>query len=167
MYDRSLGISAKRTLSNSQKLIESIKRQLRRDVRLPHQASAIACDLLVLARQLGQSGNPEVRDLTSEFTDRLRHWGLSDLLVRQVNYAIRIAASEGRLEYEEMHKLFSLCDEIFALECAGLEMDQSLRDKFERSIQLRFDQERSKSKLVAGDRVEPWNKDFWWYKCNL
>ena len=148
-------------------LSESIYIRLQGVIRLPHQASTIAYDLFILLYKLEQPANFRDQDLVSVFRNKLTSCGLDDLLVRQVMYAIRIADSGGELLYEEMHKLFSLCDEIQALDYLGFELDGSLRIQYEKSIRLRFEREKTKAKMVAEDTVEKWKEEFWWYKNNL
>lgn len=148
-------------------LLESVHSRLEGEVSLPHQASAIAYDLFILTFKLGQSTNFRNQNLVSVFISKLQYWELDDLIIRQVKYAIRIANSNGKLEYEEMHKLFSLCDEIYALDYLGLDLDKGLIVEYEESIRRRFKREKLKAKMVAEDRVEKWQENFWWYKSNL
>ena len=66
--------------------------------------------------------------------------------------------------YEEMHKLFSLCDEIRALVGPSLaEADGGIRDLNE-ALKARFTGEPRKARLVAEDRSDSWNRDSWWYR---
>lgn len=148
-------------------LIDSIKKRLNVEVRLPHQACSVAYDLFVLVFKFKLGADNQVQGLVSKFISLLPDWDLEDLIVRQVHYAQRIADYDGKLEYEEMHKLLSLCDEINALEYLGLHFDDTLKLGFEESIRARFKRERRKAKLSAEDKLEDWKKEFWWYKENI
>lgn len=66
-----------------------------------------------------------------------------------------------------MHKLFSLCDEIYALECLGLKLDKIKKRKLEESLRSRFSQEKKNANIAAKQNVELWSNDLWWYKENI
>ena len=89
---------------------------------------------------------------------------MGGVLDHQMNYANRLSYDKWDLEYEEMHKLFSLADEIWALKALGLPFSRSLYAKFEKGLRHRFEREPGKARLVAEDRVDDWNRDRWWYK---
>lgn len=148
-------------------LIKGVQKKLEGSVRLPHQACVIGYDLFLLAHLLKLRSDPQVKDLISTFIHSLPTWSLNDILNRQVNYAIRIAESEDNLEYEEMHKLLSLCDEIYALEYIGLNFDKNLKNRYEESIRKRFSIEQKKARMASEDKVEDWQREFWWYKENI
>ena len=105
--------------------------------------------------------------MRARLLERLPAWGMKDLISTQAAYAKRLASSPGPLLYEEMHKLFSLCDEIRALRYLGLTLTISECEDLEAAIRERFSIERGKAKLVAEDRVERWNREWWWYAENL
>lgn len=94
-------------------------------------------------------------------------WKLDDLVSRQMLYAIRIAQTAGKIEYEEMHKLFSLCDEIYALRKLGLAAASEMEREFETAIRQRFRKESAKARAAAEDRADEWNRKLWWYAENL
>ena len=148
-------------------LIDSVIEKLNREIRLPHHASSIAYDLFVLNFRFKLGNDPLMRELLSKFFFLLSERDLEDLLIRQVCYAQKIAQYNYDIEYEEMHKLISLCDEIYALEYLGLCFDKYQKNQFKRVVQARFKRERVRAKLVAEDKVEDWKKNFWWYKNNI
>lgn len=154
-------------MNDISRMIDSIEERLSAEVRLPHQACSIAYDIfkLMFKHQLGDDSR--VNELASKFISLLPEWELEDLIVRQSQYAQRIADYEGSLEYEEMHKLLSLCDEIHSLEYLGLNFNENLKEEFEESIRSRFEQEKRKAKLAAEDKSEDWKQHFWWYKNNI
>lgn len=138
---------------------------LGRRFHLPHQAAAMALQLFVLLVEHGDA--QQTRGLIARFVEALSASGMSDLLCVQMAYARRLAESTGPLQYEEMHKLFSLCDEIGAMRMLGLTEPDQVADSLEHALRSRFALERSKARLVADDKVTPWNRDFWWYAENV
>ncbi len=147
-------------------MTKSIKDRLSKETMLAHQASALAYDIYLLRIKSESSNVMEIKELEKIYLSNLSKWGLDDILVKQVNYAKRIADSKKQLLYEEMHKLFSLCNEIYALENIGLRYDCALKQQYEKSLHQRFEREKTKAKLVAEDTIETWNKNLWWYREN-
>jgi hypothetical protein len=56
-----------------------------------------------------------------------------------------------------MHKLFSLLDEIYALERLGLTALTKLTEVFKSAVRGRFAEQASATALVASDRVGDWS----------
>jgi hypothetical protein len=152
-------------MSSNNNLLTSITTALSKDNPLPHQAASISIDIQKLS--LNSPDNKTINKLKSDYIGKLNSWKLSNIISHQINYAIRIAASPGLLEYEEMHKLFSLCDEIHALQYCGLTIEAQEKINFEETIRTRFRKEQKKARMVAEDKIENWKKDLWWYKENL
>jgi hypothetical protein len=90
-----------------------------------------------------------------------------ELLANQTRYASRLASAPGKLIYEEIHKLFSLLDEVHALRATGHSADEALLQQMNVDVRARFAAQREEVRLVAEDRVEDWNRSFWWYADNL
>ena len=112
-------------------------------------------------------GQQIARTLAATFIDALPAWNMTDLLAHQMSYAQRLADSEGPLLYEEMHKLFSLRDEIHAMRVLGLPADDGALAAVDAALRRRFAAESNKARLVAEDMVERWNRELWWYARNL
>jgi hypothetical protein len=153
-------------MSTKDSQIERIQRALDRGASRPHQASAIAMEIFRLRLDRGDA-DAAVRALVARFVGALPAWGMADLIARQMHYARTLAESNGALEYEEMHKLFSLCDEIRALQALGLAADRPARESLETALRARFSAERKKARMVAEDKAEVWNRDAFWYTENL
>ena len=145
---------------------QEIRRAIDRGAALPHQAAALAMQLFLL-RLDPEENRSESQRLVDEFFRCVPLWGMEDLLSVQVEYARRLAASPGTLEYEEMHKLFSLCDEIQALKELGMRVTAAEMDNLEAALQARFRAEPKKARLAADDKVEDWTRESWWYAENL
>jgi len=147
-------------------LIETIKNKIDVQIKLPHQAATIAFELfLLIIRDVKSEGKVEA--LLNFFFEQLPIWKLENLTNIQADYAISIAAYNGKLNYEEMHKLFSLCDEIYALEYLGLKIDETKRKELEDKLRYRFSNEKRKAHVAAKQNVEFWNNGLWWYKENM
>ena len=146
---------------------QAIQGKMAGDVGRRHQAAAIAYEIVEYAHVYGKAGVASYGALKEQFSAAVRAWGFTDLLEHQIRYAIRIARSSGKLEYEEMHKLFSLCGEIAALRWLGLRADPVLKEELEETLRFRFALEQRKAHLVAQDRSASWTRHWWWYKENL
>lgn len=148
-------------------ILKSIQERLKKSHLYPHQVASLGEDIFILKNRLGRLNNREYEVILKDYTKLLDKLGLQDILLNQIQYAIRIAKSQGELEYEEMHKLFSLCDEISALKNIGLKVDESINKTLKDALEYRFQLERGKAKLVAQDKFKDWKKDYWWYSENL
>jgi hypothetical protein len=143
-----------------------IRRRLSRTARLPHEAAALGYELF-RAMSNDHLVAEEKQELLKEYVKFLERSGMQDLLREQILYAERLALYDGPLEYEEMHKLYSLCDEIKALSQLGLSVSTEMWKRFEDAVAHRLRRESRKARLVAEDKVEPQKKDWWWYKSAL
>jgi hypothetical protein len=147
-------------------LLDATRRGLARPLRLPHQAAVVAMNLFLLTRVHGQAGDPRVTALQGRFREALGDRSLDEVLANQVDYASRLAAAPGPLEYEEMHKLFSLADDVHAMRSLGGTADEARLRRFGSDLRARFAAQRKLARQVAGDRVEDWNRGLWWYAEN-
>jgi len=133
----------------------------------PHQAAALAYDICLLRALDKDICEVEFDRYREAYRSVLATVELTDALTNQVNYAIRIASHSGELEYEEMFKLFTLCDSINAMQILGLKIDEQSKSEFEAALKERFRRDKKKARMVAEDLVEDWKKDWWWYVKNL
>ena len=92
---------------------------------------------------------------------------MGGVLDNRLDYVNRLSYDRGDLLYEEMHKLFGLADEIWALKALGLPFSRSLYAKFEKGLRYRFEREPENAHLAAEQNFNDWNRDRWWYKNNL
>lgn len=149
---------------NKKQLFLSIEKRLNESTLSKHQALDVADGLFLLMQTDDELEKKQLNVLQSKFLDILNRSGILDLVQSQMNYAIKIADAPGELLYEEMHKLFSLCDTIYALENLGSNSDNHLKESYEKSIKKRFMTEKKKAKMVAEDKFEDRKINFWWYK---
>jgi hypothetical protein len=149
---------------NKKQLFLSIEKKLNENTLSKYQALDVAEGLFFLIQNDYESEKANLNELQSKFLEILNRSSILDLIQSQMNYAIKIADSPGELLYEEMHKLFSLCDTIYTLEYLGLNSDNHLKESYEKSIKMRFMREKKKAKMVAEDKLEDRKIDFWWYK---
>lgn len=147
---------------DEQKKLGEIQRVLRLDTCRYPVAGSIGLNLFLLLNK-----GVEIQILLDIFKKRLVDWELSDVLDHQMTYAIRLSGWDGELLYEEIHKLFSLCEEIHALKELSLPFSVELYEQFEKSVRMRFQLEPGKARMVAHDKKEDWNVNLWWMKENI
>jgi len=124
-------------------------------------------NLFLLSQVHGLAEDPRIRDLGRRFEVAMRATGLKDVLSNQLRYAIRLARAPGVLSYEEIHKLFSLCDEVHALRALEFTADAQLIADFETGVRARFAAQHVDAQVAAAHCVEPWSQNLWWFKDNL
>jgi hypothetical protein len=127
----------------------------------------MALDLFLLSQVHGSATDPAVANLLRGFREAVTRAGLGDVLNHQIAYASRLAGSLSPLSYEEMHKVFSLCDEIHALQALGYELPDDAAPRLETTLRHRFTMQRREARLVAEDKAKEWNRALWWYADNL
>lgn len=136
-------------------------------LRLPHQASAVVMNLFLLSDVYQLADDPRVMELREAFHNAYGGETEDELAEHQVRYAARLASAPGDLIYEEMHKLFSLMDEVYALRETGHPVDVALLQQMEADVRARFAAQPTVARLLAEDRAEDWNRSLWWYADNL
>jgi hypothetical protein len=146
--------------------IKLIEKKIEGSIKFPYQAATIAFELFYLRIQDTKT-NLKLESLLKKFLEKLSTLGLDNLHIIQADYAIRISNYGGKLEYEEMHKLFSLCDEIHAMDYLGLKLDQNKKRELEESLRSTFLRDKKNANIAAHQNVELWNKNLWWYVENL
>jgi hypothetical protein len=154
-------------MNNVDDLISETQSLLGRPFRRPGQASAAAMNLFLLSQVHHLGGDPRVVELQERFAEALGDLSPEDVLTTQIRYASGLASAPGALLYEEMHKLFSLADEIYALRGLGYVADRELLSQLEIDLRARFADQPRPAHLVAEDKVEDWNHQLWWYAENL
>lgn len=145
------------------RLVLDLMNKIKQKTVLPYQASWIGYDLYLAL--VNENFSPELNLVKEAYKTQLSVWALDDILDRQLKYAIRIAETEEQaMEYEEMHKLFSLCDEIYALECLGLKFNPDLKKVYEQNIKDAINKNKKIASVAAKQNAEQWNIEFWWFK---
>ena len=140
----------------------SLSERIQKPTALPHEAAALGAEIFRLVAK-----TPDQGDILLTFFEALDRWGLPHLVQHQADYAIRLAHDQNDLIYEEMHKLFSLLDEIHSLQQIGLAISKHKEDELKLAVRSRFKLQSSMAKLVAQDRLEDWCSDLWWFRENL
>ena len=144
---------------------DSVKSKLNSDkIRLPHQAVEIAFEVFYLSSISKELSNDQSRKLIGMLCNSLVRWEKEDILTNQIEYAIRLARSDGDLIYEEMHKLYSLCDEVHALQKLGLFSQTEDISEFDEAIRNRLRNQKKLGQMVVDDKAEEWNRHLWWYQ---
>jgi hypothetical protein len=145
--------------------LDKYHNQLKGNKILPYQFSIMISEIYQI-KLSGTSNESEIDGIVSVIKNKVLEMKV-DLATTQMNYAINLATAKGDLLYEEMHKLFSLRNEIFALEEMGFSCNESLKKDVDNALMYRFKKEPQKAKMVAEDKLKDWNCDLWWYKNNL
>jgi hypothetical protein len=149
-------------IDSAEDLISDSERALTRGITLPHQASNVAMNLFLLTHVHGLGNDARVSDLQKRLVAAVLDEQI-DLPSVQLRYAIRLAEAPGRLEYEELHKLLSLADEIYGLRALGFAAEPESVEELERALRARFTAQRRDARMAAEDRVEDWSRGLWWY----
>lgn len=147
--------------------IQEAEEALARTLRLPYQASAIALLLYELSNVHQLADDDRVVALRQRFQDAIEQAELPNVLVNQLDYASRLASASRPLIYEEMHKLFALCDEVHALRSQGFHADDALMRQFKHDVRSRFAAQPKQARLAAQHNAKDWNRSLWWYAENL
>lgn len=142
--------------------LNAIKKKLEKANALPHYSASIGYEIYCAMSDydLEESIINELKKKYFAFLIKNKHDEIIDV---QTNYALNLINSDSKLEYEELHKLFSLADEIFALNQLGLNSNFSKQKEFEVAFKKYLESD-GRGKLVAEDKVEKWKKNLWWYK---
>lgn len=130
-----------------------------------HQAASMALELYLLTLKIDDANL--VEELKSYYLDALKRSNMITVFDNQVDYAIRLSLRDSDLIYEEMHKLFSLCEEIEAMRILGLKINAEKIDRLNDSLRHRFSSQRKMAKAAAHNNVEEWSKGYWWYADNM
>jgi hypothetical protein len=134
---------------------------------LPDQFSSIILSLYLFQLKTPSiEENEKVQQIISLIQRKIDNKNIH-LANSQMDYAIRLSDSRFDLEYEEMHKLFSLLNQIYAIEKMGFTIDVNKKNEFEKSVRTRFEKEHQKARLVAEDKFDDWNQHLWWFAENL
>jgi hypothetical protein len=150
---------------DAEDLIDEARRTLSRRSARPRDASMVAKALFLLEVH-GRGEDPRVIDLRGRFHETFG--GMEgEMLPSRIRYASRLASPPGELIYEEMHKLFSLLDDVYALRATGYSADQAALQQMDADVRARFAAQPEMARLVAEDRVKGWNRSCWWYADNL
>lgn len=150
------------------KIAKELKRSARQALQqkskiLAHRVSSLAFMIFQLHDICGLD-DQEVQEIDAMFRVMASSLGELDLVEHQIKYASRLAEYEGDLLYEEMHKLFSICDEIHALVSLGFGSEEEQMEQLAKSLRSRFNRQPGIASLVADDRREDWNRGLWWYQ---
>jgi hypothetical protein len=146
--------------------LNALQNQMEGGAPLPHQATDWAMRLFTLSHDT-QVDPSAVQKLLEHFLDSLPEWGLEDLPARTAEYAHRLATAPGELEYEELHKLFSLRDELHVLCELGMSIGSQAQSELDAALRARFQAQKKAASSVAQDRAEDWNRNLWWYAERL
>jgi hypothetical protein len=147
--------------TDADRLIKQARRELARPVRVKDDAALIALRLYLLSDVCRLADDPRVTELRDLFRENSGGWSGDELLASRVEYASRLANSP--LMMEEMFKLFSLLDEIHALQALGFSVDEPVFRQLEADLRVRFRAQGAIAGMAALALAEEWNRSRWWY----
>jgi hypothetical protein len=147
------------------RLLKRIEGAMANNPTRPHQLAEVGYDLGQFLLRFGESN--ESLALVGRYKQTLHILELDDLADQQMAYARRLTDYPGKLEYEEVRKLFSLADEIATLMALNLPVNAASHQEYEQHLRLWCSQESTRAQLVAEDLVENWKRHWWWYSDNL
>lgn len=147
--------------TDADRLIKQTRRELARPVTAKGGAALITLRLYLLSDVCRLADDPRVTELRDLFRENSGGWSGDELLASQVEYASRLANSP--LMMEEMFKLFSLLDEIHALQALGFSVDEPVFRRLEADLRVRFRAQGAIAGMAALARAEEWNRSRWWY----
>lgn len=148
-------------------ILNSICKKLKKQNLRPGQVASLGNSIFRLKNVYKKLNDKDYQNFLNEFMQLIEKCDLHILLERQMEYALKLAKAGRELIYEEMFKLFCLCDEIVGLKGIGFEVDGSLNNELKEALRERFKREPKKAKHVAEDLNENWKKDYWWYSENF
>jgi hypothetical protein len=134
--------------------------------RRPADAAEVAIALFRLSKAHHAADDPRVAELREQFDETFGDIE-GEMLPSRVRYASRLASGSDELIYEDMHKLFSLLDDIYQLSAAGYSVDESALQQMDAAVRERFALQPKVARLVAEDKVKDWKRSLWWYADNL
>jgi hypothetical protein len=149
-------------MSQLDRLPSHVREQLERPPHNRGQAAVLVRTLVewLDAQSMSIAGCKEIVDAVRQYCAT---YGFDDLLANQMAYAVRLASAPRDLEYEEIHKLFSLCDEIEALRLFGFDVSEPQDSELFQAITGRFQRQPTKAKQVAKEIWKNRVPNRWWY----
>ena len=118
---------------NPDKLAKEIIQRLNGPIRLYANMANIAAEIFYLKNVLGC--NSEVMaDVMQIFHQRIVELEFDEILNHQMQYANRLIGYKGKLEFEEINKIKSICDEIHALKMLDFKADDEIELEFKNNI---------------------------------
>ena len=109
----------------------------------------------------GRTGAKEQKHWQSAYRAYLKAHSSEDVAKNQIDYALRLIDAKRGLMYEEIHKLFSLIDEIEALKRMGIKVDEAAYSGLQSEFRKWCDRQRKNARLVAEDKAQDWNRSWW------
>ena len=129
-------------------LLKSVREMLKRPHLNPPQVAGLGEEIFILKKIFNIDGK-QYRDFFNEYMKIVSKLNLHDLLERQIRYAVRLAGNSEELIYEDMFKLFCLCDEIVGLKGLGFEVEESLNIELKKALKNRFKKRSKESKACS------------------
>ncbi len=148
---------------DEKELLEDLKKDLARQNLSIGSIAGLSDTLFYLKNICKAINNEEYNILLNKYMKLIETLNFQNVLENQIKYAIRLAEFDGAFIYEDMFKLFCLCDEILSLRSVGFKVEEPLNKHLIDALKYRFKKEPKLAKIVAEDLYEDWKSDYWWY----
>ena len=99
----------------------------------------------------------------AHFAETIGRDSIARSIARVARYIERLSGSGGALQYEEMHKLFSLVDDLHSL-LTLISEDQAVPQPIREAVAGRLQRQSRTARLVAEDRATPEHRARWPYR---
>lgn len=107
------------------------------------------------------------KEVLDFYISALNSMNEENLFERQVKYALKLMKARKTLMYEEVHKLFSLFDNIYCLNLLGFNLKGEGFIEYEMlKNDFILNKAAKVAKLVSEDRFEEWKGNWWWYRIS-
>lgn len=107
------------------------------------------------------------KEVLDFYISALNSMNEENLFERQVKYALKLMKIRKTLMYEEVHKLFSLFDNIYCLNLLGFNLKGEGLIEYEMlKNDFILNKAAKVAKLVSEDRFEEWKGNWWWYRIS-
>jgi hypothetical protein len=155
------------SVETREELISKVREKLEKSKRVDVEHVAdLATHVYRLSLSCGQQEDSEIPRLIDAFHAYVNDHKCEDAAGTQMEYAMRLIRAKGGLIYEEIHKLFYLCDQIESLKHVGMNVDEQEYRTFQEEMRKWCKRNARGARLVAEDCVEDWNENWWWYSEN-
>ena len=155
---------AKRKPPTAEDLLARARKQLDQDALDGRRVTGLVGDLFVLSTVHGRAAEPEVVELRRRIEAAVAAASLDTLVLSKIEYAMRLSDDAGDLMFEELGKLYSLCEDVHALLWFGQAAPEPLMEAYKASVRGRLIRQRGLARETAEQVGAAWSCSLWWYK---
>jgi hypothetical protein len=153
---------AKRKPPTPQDLLARARKQLELDALDGRRVTALVGDLFVLSTVHGRAADPEVVELRRRIEAAVAAASLETLVASKIEYAMRLSDDASDLMFEELGKLYSLCEDVHALLWLGQAAPEALVEAYKASVRGRLTRQWGLARQTAEQVAAAWSRSMWW-----